>query len=277
MSPTSVNHLQEDQESCDCQPITNKIRPMVVDKTSQEKEERIIFQLFAAAAHLPVISGSIRSEPPPAPDILCEIQGRGTVAFELVEIVTPAFLREMGNGQKLKEAFETACERHAAIAVRFHDASIYVGFLKHVPIQQRLSVVTEVADVLLQHSETSLKYIQVPHKLRKVISEISVTHGVSGGPAFDVMEMTEVTEEIFGQIEKKCKKKYSSDHPIELLAYYINQPSPDSFNWQSEFHDNSLKALSESPFERVWVYDDWSKAIKYGFHCGKDKVPGIVD
>lgn len=236
---------------------------MVVTKTSQEKEEQIIFQLFAEAAHLPVTSGSISSEPPPAPDILCEVQGRGTVAFELVEIVTPALVREMENGQKLTEALKTSCGRYSEIAVRFRDASIYVGFLKHVPIQQRLSVVPEVIDELRQHSEDSRGYIKVPPKLRKILAEISVTRGVSGGPAFDVMEMTKRTEEIYGQIEKKCKKMYSRDYPIELLAYYINQPASDSFNWQSEFHDHVLKIFSGCPFERVWVYDNWSRAIKY--------------
>ena len=114
-----------------------------------------------------------------------------------------------GNGQKLKEAFEKACERHSEIAARFHDALIYVGFLTHISIQQRLSVVPEVVDALLLDSENSRGYIEIPRKLRKVLAEISVTRGVSDGPAFDVMEMTERTEEIFRQIEKKCNKKYS--------------------------------------------------------------------
>ena len=84
------------------------------------------------------------------------------------------------------------------------------------------------------------------------------------------MEMTERTEEIFVQIEKKCKKKYSSDYSIELLAYYISQPSSNSFDWQSRFHDYVLKILSGCPFERVWVYDHWGKAIKY-VHPDLDK------
>jgi hypothetical protein len=248
-------------------PEEKKVMTMVVTKASQGKEERVIFQLFAAVAQLPVITDSIRSEIPPAPDILCEIQGRGIVAFELVEIVTPAFVREMGNGQKLREAFDTACERNAEIAARFSDASIYVGFFNHIPVQQRLSVVPEIIDELRQHPEDSRGYIKVPPKLRKILAEISVTRGVSGGPAFDVMEMTKRTEEIYGQIEKKCKKMYSRGHPIELLAYYINQPSSDSFNWQSEFHDHVLKILPGCPFERVWVYDNWSRAIKYVHPC----------
>ena len=236
---------------------------MVVTNKSREERERIIFQMFVEAAHLPIMPGSIRSEPPPAPDILCEIQGRGPIAFELVEIVTPALVREMNNGQKLREALVTACEKHSELAVRFCDAFIYVGFLKRATIQKRLSVVPEVIDALLQHSGNSSGYIFVSDNLQKVLTEISVTRGVSDGPTFDVMDMTEHTEEIFGQIEKKCKKEYSRDHPIELLAHYTTQPSSDSFNWQSEFHDYVLKILSGSPFERVWVYDNWSKAIKY--------------
>ena len=236
---------------------------MVDFSESKAERERIIFQLFAEAAQLPVISGSIRSKPPPAPDILCEIQGRGPVAFELGEIVTRALAQEMANGQKLEKAFTAACERYSEIAVKFRDAHIYVGFLQHTPILQRLSVVPKVVDELLKQSETSVGNIQIPPKVRKVVFEISVTRGVSNGPAFDVMDMTEHTEEIFGQIEKKCKNEYSRDHPIELLAHYTTQPSSDSFNWQSEFHDYVLKILSGSPFERVWVYDNWSKAIKY--------------
>ncbi|MDX2251904.1 MAG: hypothetical protein NW202_06435 [Nitrospira sp.] len=241
---------------------------MVGPDISQEAQEQVIFQMFAKAAKLPVVSGSIRSQPPRSkppltPDILCEVQGRGPVAFELVEIVTPALARSLGDGQKLNEAFHTACERHSEIATRFHDAHIYIGFLSHISIQQRLSVVPEVVDVLLQDSENSTGYVEVPHKLQKILAEISVSRGVSDGPAFDVMEMTEHTEEIFVQIEKKCKKKYSSDHSIELLAHYTSQPSSNSFDWQSKFHDYILKVLPGCPFERVWVYDNWSKAIMY--------------
>jgi len=230
---------------------------------SKEEREKVIFQLFMEAAHLPVISGSIRSEPPPAPDILCKIQGRGFVAFELVEIVTPTLVQKMENGKRLEKAFKAVCERHSQIAVRFSDALIYVGFLKHITIRQRLSVVPEVVHELRQHTENSRGYIEVPRKLQKFLTEISVTRGVSDGPAFGVMEMTERTEEIFVQIQKKCKKKYSSEHSIELLAHYTSQPSSNSFDWQSEFHDYVLKILSGCPFERVWVYDHWSKAIKY--------------
>ncbi|TKB68133.1 MAG: hypothetical protein E8D47_01285 [Nitrospira sp.] len=251
--------------------LPHKDMTMVNLGENKAEKERIIFQLFVKVAHLPVIPDSIRSEPPPAPDISCEITGRGSVAFELVEIVTPALMQVTESGQMLRKAFKTACERHPEIATRFHDAFIYIGFRSHAPIQQCLSVVTEVVDVLLKHPETSLKYIRVPHKLQKILGTISVERGVSNGPVFEVTDMTKVTDdEIFEQIGKKYEKTYSSDRPIELLAYYITQPSPDSFDWQSGFHDYVLKNFSRGPFKRIWVYDHCMKSITY-IHPDPDK------
>ena len=83
--------------------------------------------------------------------------------------------------------------------------------------------------------------------------------------------MIKHAEEIFGKIEKKCKKHYSRNHPIELLAHYTSQPSSNHIDWQSEFHDYVLRILSGSPFEQVWVYDNWSMKIKY-VNPGLDKV-----
>lgn len=262
-SPAPAGHLQQDQGTGDCQPITRKVRTMAVNKKDQENVERIVFQLFAEAARLPIILGSIKSESPPAPDILCEIKGRGLVAFELVQIVTPALIRGLEDDQKLRKAFKAACKQDSAFAVKFHDALILAYFLENIPIRQRLSVVPEVVSVLRQHSETFEGDIRVPRHLRKVLTEILVTRRVSGGPTFSSQEMTEHTEEIFRQFEKKCKKKYSNHYPIELLAYYTSQPASANFNWRSEFHDYVLKRYSDCPFERVWVYDNWSKTIKY--------------
>lgn len=232
---------------------------------NREERERRIFQLFVEAAHLPVIPGSVWSAPPPAPDILCEIQSKGSVSFELVEIVTPAFAKGLENSRRMEQAFRGICERYPEIAVRFSDAFIYVGFLEHTTIRQRLTVVHKVVCELGQHSENSWGQIEVPARLERIVSEISVTRGCSYGPVFSVLEMSEHHDEIYIQIEKKCKKKYSTDYSIELLAHYTSQPSREGFDWQSKFHAYILDLLPRCPFERVWVYDNWSKEIKYVF------------
>src|SRR5437870_1544433 len=57
------------------------------NKTKKAQRERKIFERFAAAAKLNVQPGSVESREPPEPDILCSIEGRAAVAFELVEVV----------------------------------------------------------------------------------------------------------------------------------------------------------------------------------------------
>ena len=41
---------------------------------------------FASVAGLPIVPGTVESRSPPEPDIVCEIEGRGRVAFELVTL-----------------------------------------------------------------------------------------------------------------------------------------------------------------------------------------------
>jgi len=48
--------------------------------------ERSTFMEFAAVAGLPVLPGTVESRLPPEPDIVCEIEGRGRIAFELVTL-----------------------------------------------------------------------------------------------------------------------------------------------------------------------------------------------
>jgi len=51
--------------------------------------ERWAFDEFARHARLPIRPGSVESRRPPEPDILCEVEGDGPVAYELVELIDP--------------------------------------------------------------------------------------------------------------------------------------------------------------------------------------------
>jgi hypothetical protein len=57
---------------------------------TQPERERRVFQFFsadaAACAGVRIQTESIESRESPAPDIQCQIEGHGTVAFELSEI-----------------------------------------------------------------------------------------------------------------------------------------------------------------------------------------------
>jgi hypothetical protein len=62
--------------------------------------ERSVFTEFAEIAALPVVPGSVQSCPPPEPDILCGIQGRGSVAFELVGLEDEGLTRMVAQAER---------------------------------------------------------------------------------------------------------------------------------------------------------------------------------
>jgi hypothetical protein len=240
---------------------------------NKESREQLIFHSFVNVARLLVVPNSVRSVPPPAPDILCEIAGRGLVAFELVEIVTPAFNREMASGQKLEKSFEAESQKHPDLQHTFHDAHIYVGFFKTLPINQCLLAVPEIIALLVKQAKSTVGYIQVPDDLRKIVSVIEVHRGIHNGPIFDVRDMTKHTEELFTQLNIKCQTKtYVTQHPLELLAHYTSQPASDDLSC----HDQVQQALAGSQFNRIWIFDGWSKAIKYVYPAWEpEKVSGV--
>lgn len=59
---------------------------MSAQDDAKAARERDIFMACAEAAGLPVRKGSVESRPPPEPDILCDLEGEGPVAFELAEL-----------------------------------------------------------------------------------------------------------------------------------------------------------------------------------------------
>jgi hypothetical protein len=66
----------------------------MASKRDQEKaaHEMAVFLAFAehaAREGMIIRRGSAVSRPPPEPDILCDVEGEGLVAFELAEIIDP--------------------------------------------------------------------------------------------------------------------------------------------------------------------------------------------
>jgi len=60
------------------------------EKAAREICVFLVFAEFAEREGLSVRPGSVVSRHPPEPDVLCEVEGEWTVAFELVEIVDSA-------------------------------------------------------------------------------------------------------------------------------------------------------------------------------------------
>ena len=67
------------------------------DKARRDKARREleVFRDFAQRCGLSIVPGSIENREPPQPDIYCEIEGEGPMAFELTEFVADSFAKEI--------------------------------------------------------------------------------------------------------------------------------------------------------------------------------------
>jgi hypothetical protein len=140
----------------------------------KEARERDIFNGFIAVTGLPVASESIRSRPPPEPDILCDVAGEGLVAFELVELI------------------DEDLARHTA-----------------------------------RRESNGIWY---------------------GDPTLDTLR------------KKLMKKRYRTQHPMELVAYGDGTLLPHD-SWLDAFEDRLRNLLDRSAsFRRLWVVNLSSRA-----------------
>ncbi len=84
--------------------------------------EKVTFLEFAHAAGLAVVADSIENRCPSEPDILCMIEGRGLVAFELVDLIDEGLARTVAcavrgkvegvwYGKSPLEAIRNKCDR----------------------------------------------------------------------------------------------------------------------------------------------------------------------
>ncbi len=69
----------------------------------KKRRELAVFQEFAQRSGLSVVSGSIENRNPPEPDVLCEIEGEGPMAFELAEFADEGLAREVDRLSKRPE------------------------------------------------------------------------------------------------------------------------------------------------------------------------------
>ena len=67
------------------------------------RRERAVFRDFAQRCGLSIVSGSIENREPPQPDIYCEIEGEGPMAFELAEFADESFAKEIAHVSKHPE------------------------------------------------------------------------------------------------------------------------------------------------------------------------------
>jgi hypothetical protein len=237
----------------------------------QRVGERLIFAEFASASGLPVVLDTIESRPPPEPDILCEVKGHGHVAFELGEVVDPAFEQATSERVRTRKAFRAA---YGALPPddrkRIEDClggvpAVFVGFARGTSPGKWRHAAKSIVTILAARSRAAQDEDR-PHEDERAVwwipelgegAEILVRRCTTETPYLGVTELTPVRDPTPHLLEKKFAKKYSTTAPIELLAYFVAAPSPEESDRRLDML-NLLKAETESPYRRVWLFD-WFK------------------
>lgn len=240
----------------------------------QEEGERAIFSAFAAVCPLPIDVASVRSRQPPEPDVLCDIDGQGPVAFELGEVVSEALEQATNEGTAVRRDFLAAYtalpaqDRERIEACLGGAPAVFVGF--GVSPGKWRQAVRPILAMLVARSraveegerlrEGEIPVWRIP-ELRSLLSDLEVRRCSMGTPFLGALEMSEVVDRTRRLLERKFAKSYRRDAPIELLAYYVGAPPPEAPEWKAETLDFIRARWPQSPFRRVWLFDCFKRAI----------------
>ncbi len=234
----------------------------------QDDEELRVFRGFVDLCPLPIVKESIVKRKPPEPDILCDISSQGQRAFELLELVDRGVAREVGEindfYKRLDEAKQKLSdEDNRKIQRRLRNAMVVIEFEETSSISARRSVMVPLLRSLTTVKPTFEGMLSITADDLQAVKAVVITRGGFRGPSFDFKNGGAFRIPIREQIEKKFKKHYTSTARTDLLAYHNQQPSVPVDTWLSKVNDYVVSELPSSPFERVWIHDNFIGSLLY--------------
>lgn len=229
-------------------------------------KERAVFEAFLASDGAPKIeSRSVESRRPPEPDILCRLTDGADIAFELVEIVEGEWAQLISNQIRLQQTLYIEHEKAGhPLATAYGDALIYIRCLAEASYKQREKAIPELFGFLAALGTGVKGDIAAIGELAKTIRSVHISRGDFGpGPFFQVEGVSAIGDPTADSIQGKWLKKYQTQHPVDLLAYYNWQPTiPEAF-WIGPVQSFIEANWATSPFQRVWICDPASKKILF--------------
>ncbi len=101
--------------------------------------------------------------------------------------------------------------------------------------------------------------------LKGILKGVHITRGDFTGPIFDPESFGAVGDPTKREIGEKFRKRYQTQHPVELLAYIDIHPMfPDDI-WVPSVSEFVKKNLNESVFRKTWVYDVHNRSVRYEY------------
>jgi hypothetical protein len=239
----------------------------VIDvKDDQAETERTIFMAFVLASDLPVHPTTVQNRRPPEPDILCEIDGVGPHAFELIEIIDADFARLTSDQLRLDGSLREAARQVSNELASFSNALVYVRFVGDANARRREAAIPLLFSFLRSLPPGFGGDVTIPQgtDLAATVRSVRVSRGdFPPGPHFQVEAGSFIGDPIIERLAGKFSKRYATNHQVDLLAFYEMHPVRPPETWIADVGRYVATNLTQSQFSRVWIFDVGEKRVLF--------------
>ena len=230
------------------------------------EEELQVFRHFVQVARLPVIPESIEKRYPPEPDVHCRLSHGEQVAFELVEICNPVNARFAGS---VKNIYGLAMSAYRSLPPsvrkafnhRFINVPLSFSFRPTASLSAIRNALPSLLTELVSAPDGDVGYDGLSATVRAVVLSVRRVGRVDNNDNVNFNIGTNFDPKVSLQaMAAKLSRKYKSDSPMELLAYF------GAHAWGHDTsHRDVLSQIIETnglgPFRRIWMLD-WDGIAK---------------
>jgi hypothetical protein len=234
----------------------------------QKAEEKEVIDKFLLEAGYRIQPQGIQVLNPPAPDILCKLAGGNNIAFELTETVDPNRVRKVNLSKYIPREMRTYFENMASLKQKrlqkiFGNANLFFNFDDAISKSSFKKLLPSIFQFLLSCSfdmNGIIKRKLLPHGVK----DVRITRcDEFNGPMFSTSGALYWADKTIERIRKKFQKQYKCDCPIELLVHSKTHGLPPNTLWLLGVQKLVTQGISQSAFQRVWVFDYPTSKIRY--------------
>lgn len=239
-----------------------------MSQLNQGKREIQIFKKFTNECPYKINLTSVKKENPPKPDIYYRLEDGTELYFELVECLDNSIAKTTSNQISLKYLLDDEknklplCKR-IRFKRKYKNALIYIAFNEKLPLIRRKRSIPYLIDFLLNLNENQIEKEEIEINGCPEIKWFNIQRGDFVGPMFHVEGVTFFGVSILKEIRDKFNKEYATKNKIDLLAYYSLQPEIPENHWLPETADYIKDNITNSPFNRVWIYSHTKNKILF--------------
>lgn len=232
-------------------------------KLTKEEEERKTFEFLVSLTAMVVVPGSIQQNPPPSPDIECQIEGMGPMAFELVALDAEYTRTRLNQWRATREIWDRALrswpeKEQKMLLADCGNISLSLSIDEKTGTKARTEIMKEIQARLLtkeagfkgelfEQDDDYPEGLEGARTFRDEITDGPRIYAPSAGPW--------LAPQIDKIREKLAEKNYRTERPLELIAYATHDEADGHVNSLAMIDECVQRHLAGSRFRRVWVFN----------------------